>query len=91
MNVARLVLPCTAREGIAQQRRENDRLEERLDDRIVITITFAAYALPGAHVYWREMGHFKAVLAHSSSNTAVTDIQSDLFQLFGHPWYGTYV
>jgi hypothetical protein len=48
MNVVRLVLPCTAREGIAQQCRENDRLEERLDDRIVITITFAACALPGS-------------------------------------------
>jgi hypothetical protein len=48
MNVARLVLPCTVQEGIAQQCRENDRLEGRLDDRIVITITFAACALPGS-------------------------------------------
>ena len=41
------------------------------------------------HLVFPCSDHRYAVLAHQTADTAVTDIQSDLFQLFGHPWAAT--
>ena len=41
--------------------------------------------MPERDVFARSDNRY-AVLAHQPTDSAVTDIQADLFQLLGHPW-----